>query len=168
MKTLIIIATALALPTVALAQAQPKAQPAPASVAGPTVSLLNKAFVVRKVPDGKGGTKNTLAPVDKVFPGDALAFVFEYKNAGTKPAAAFVINNTVPENILYTGNEQPWAVVSVDRGLTFGPLATLKVKNPDGSMRAAQPTDVTDIRWKFAQPIPAGGSGRVAYYAVVK
>lgn len=147
---------ALALSLVAPAQAQQN------------VALSSKAFVVKQVPDGPGKTKNTLVVPERVLPGEALVFMLEYKNTGAKPATAFVINNPIPENVIYTGAEQPWAEVSVDRGKTFGQLATLKVAKADGTMRAALPTDVTTVRWKFAQPIPAAGQGRVMFFAMVK
>jgi uncharacterized repeat protein (TIGR01451 family) len=146
---------ALAVPTALFAQAQ-------------SVALVSKAFVVKQIPDGTGKTKNTLVVPERVLPGEALVFMLEYKNTGTKPATAFVINNPIPANVIYTGVEQPWAEVSVDRGKTFGQLTTLKVAKSDGTMRAALPTDVTAVRWKFAQAIPAAGEGRVSFYAMVK
>jgi uncharacterized repeat protein (TIGR01451 family) len=147
--------TALAAPTALFAQAQ-------------SVALVSKAFVVKQIPDGPGKTKNTLVVPERVLPGEALVFMLEYKNTGAKPATAFVINNPIPANVIYTGVEQPWAEVSVDRGKTFGQLATLKVAKGDGTMRAALPNDVTAVRWKFAQAIPAAGEGRVTFYAMVK
>ncbi|MEK6637647.1 MAG: hypothetical protein AABY88_06140 [Pseudomonadota bacterium] len=147
--------TALAVPAALFAQAQ-------------SVALNSKAFVVKQVPDGPGKTKNTLVVPERVLPGEALVFMLEYKNTGAKPATAFVINNPIPENVIYTGAEQPWAEVSVDRGKTFGQLAALKVAKGDGTMRAALPNDVTAVRWKFTQPIPAAGEGRVMFFAMVK
>ncbi len=146
---------ALAVPTALFAQAQ-------------SVAIVSKAFVVKQIPDGPGKTKNTLIIPERVLPGEALVFMLEYKNTGAKPAAAFVINNPIPANVIYTGVEQPWAEVSVDRGKTFGQLATLKVAKGDGTMRAALPTDVTAVLWKFAQPIAPASEGRVMYYAMVK
>ena len=146
---------ALAAPASLFAQAQ-------------SVALTSKAFVVKQVPDGPGKTKNTLVTPERVLPGEALVFMLEYKNTGAKPATAFVINNPIPENVIYTGAEQPWAEVSVDRGKTFGQLAALKVAKADGTMRPALPTDVTAVRWKFAQPIAPAAEGRVTFYGMVK
>lgn len=146
---------ALAAPAALFAQAQ-------------SVALTSKAFVVKQVPDGTGKTKNTLVTPERVLPGEALVFMLEYKNTGAKPATAFVINNPIPENVIYTGAEQNWAEVSVDRGKTFGQLATLKVAKADGTMRAALPTDVTAVRWKFAQPIAPAAEGRVMFFGMVK
>jgi uncharacterized repeat protein (TIGR01451 family) len=146
---------AIAIPAAAIAQTS-------------AVSLEAKTFVARKVtlPDGK--TDNKLFAPDRVLPGEAVVFMLEYKNQGAKPATGFVINNPVPANIEYTGSEQPWAIVSVDNGKTFGALATLKIKAADGKLRPATTADVTNVRWAFAKPINAGGAGRVSFYGVVK
>lgn len=154
MKHAFFLAT-LAAPAALFAQAQ-------------SVALTSKAFVVKQVPDGPGKTKNTLVVPERVLPGEALVFMLEYKNTGAKPATAFVINNPIPENVIYTGAEQPWVEVSVDRGKSFGQLATLKVAKGDGTMRAALPTDVTAVRWKFAQPIAPAAEGRVMFFGMVK
>ena len=163
---IILVAAALALPAAAFAQATRPA--APAAPAASTVSLASKAFVVKQVPDANGKLKNTLAPVDRVLPGDVLVFMLDYRNGGAKAVTPFVINNPVPANVAFTGVEQPWASVTVDGGKTFGPLAKLTVRKADGTLRAAVPADVTAIRWTFGQPIAAGASGNVKFYAVVK
>jgi hypothetical protein len=152
---MILIAAALAASGNALAQSN-------------AVSITSSAFVVKQVPDATGKMKNTLVPPTTVIPGNALVFMLDYRNGGTKPATGFVINNPIPATVVFTGVEQPWALVSVDGGKTFGPLATLKVAKSDGTMRAAVPQDVTAIRWSFAKPILPGALGKVAFYAVVK
>jgi uncharacterized repeat protein (TIGR01451 family) len=132
------------------------------------VALSSKAFVVKQVPDDTGKMKNTLAAPERVLPGEALVFMLEYKNNGATPAASFVINNPIPANVIYTGVEQDWADVSIDGGKTFGKLAALKVAKGDGTMRPALPSDVTNVRWKFAQAIAPAAAGRVTYYGMVK
>ena len=147
---------ALAAPAVLMAQS-PQA-----------VTLTSKAFVVKQVPDADGKLKNTLVVPERVFPRDPLVFMLEYRNTAKTPASGFVINNPIPANVIYTGVEQPWATVSVDGGKTFGPLATLKVAKGDGTMRPALPSDVTAVRWQFAQPIAPAATGRVSYFGMVK
>ena len=143
------------------------------TLAGPAqaqqaVALKSTVYVARPVTDAQGNKKNQLFAPDRVLPGEALVVMLEYKNNGTKPAADFVINNPIPNAVSFTGVEQPWAVVSVDGGRTFGALATLKVAKGDGTSRAALPGDVTHVRWKFTQPIAAGTGGRVMFYGTVK
>jgi hypothetical protein len=154
MKLLFALA-AIAIPAVATAQTN-------------AVSLESKTFVARKVTLPNGKVDNKLFPPDQVLPGEALVFMLEYKNGGAKPATGFEINNPIPSAVQYTGVEQPWAVVSVDGGKSFGAIATLKVKAADGKLRPATSADVTNVRWKFATPIPAGGAGRVSFYGIVK
>lgn len=155
----LIFATSLALSSVATAQPVPAPQ---------AVTLKSGAFVVKQVPDAAGKMKNVLQPVTRVLPGDVLVFVLEYRNGGAKPVAKFVIDNPVAANVSFTGTEERWASVSIDGGKSFGPLATLKVARADGTMRPAIPADVSAIRWTLAQPIPAGGVGKVQFYGVVK
>ncbi len=38
----------------------------------------------------------------------------------------------------------------------------------DGTRRAAQPADVTHVRWAFQKPIPVGGTGKLMFRGVVK
>lgn len=156
MKSLL-FALALALPAAALAQAS-------------AVTLTAKAYVAREVTDAAGKKKNQLFDPDKtpIVPGEPIVMMLDYKNNGAKPASAFVINNPLPAALTFTGVEQAWASVSVDGGKAFGPLATLKVKKADGTLRPAIAADVTHVRWTFAQPIAPGAGGRVSFYAVVK
>ncbi len=132
------------------------------------VTLASKAFVVKQVPDADGKMKNTLVAPERVFPREALVFMLEYRNTAKTPVSGFVINNPIPANVIYTGVEQPWATVSVDGGKSFGALATLKVRSNDGTTRPALPSDVTAVRWLFAQPIAPAASGRVMYFGMVK
>ncbi len=143
------------------------------TLAGPAqaqqaVALKSTVYVARPVTDAQGNKKNQLFAPDRVLPGEALVIMLEYKNNGTKPAADFVINNPIPGAVSFTGVEQPWAVVSVDGGRTYGALAALKVAKGDGTFRAALPGDVTHVRWKFAQAIAPGANGRVMFYGTVK
>ncbi len=139
-----------------------------ATLAQEAVALKSTVFVARAVTDAQGKKKNQLFAPDRVLPGEALVIMLEYRNNAAKPAANFVINNPIPAAVSFTGVEQPWAIVSVDGGKTYGALATLKVAKGDGTMRAALPSDVTHIRWKFAQPIPPAATGKVSFYGTVK
>ncbi len=153
----LLFALALALPAAALAQAS-------------AVTLTAKAYVAREVTDAQGKKSNKLFDPDKtpILPGEPIVMMLDYKNNGAQPATAFVINNPIPSALRFTGVEQNWASLSVDGGKVFGPLATLRVKAADGTMRPAIPADVTHVRWTFAQPIAPGAGGRVSFYGIVK
>ena len=59
-------------------------------------------------------------------------------------------------------------LVSVDGGRQWGSLSELTVAETDGTRRAAQPADVTHVRWAFDKPVPAGGTGKLLFRGVVK
>lgn len=162
MKFLLSLAL-LAAPAALLAQAKP-ASPA----ATPAVQISSETFVAKEVTDAKGLKKRSLFKASHVLPGDALVFVLSYENNGTQPATPFVINNAIPKGVIYTGVREPWAKVSVDGGKTFGLLPALKVKNAAGAMVAANPIDVTGVRWSFATPILPKSKGQVMFYAKVQ
>ena len=52
------------------------------------------------------------------------------------------------------------------RARDVGDILTVALN--DGTRRAAQPDDVTHIRWAFQKPIPVGGSGKLMFRGVVK
>ena len=64
----------------------------------------------------------------------------------------------------------PGAVVSysVDGGHTFAAAADLKVKGPDGKLRAAVAADYTDIRWQLKNPLKANSVAFVRFRTLVK
>jgi len=139
-----------------------------AAMAANSVTLESKAFVERTTTDADGKTKVVLEDPKLVVPGDRLVFVLSYKNTGAQPAADFVVTNPIPQAVAYTGTEGSPAIVSVDGGKSWGPLASLKISQADGSLRDAQPADVTHVRWSFAKAIPAGQAGQLSFHGVVK
>lgn len=141
--------------------------PAAASAAQ-DVSLSSEVFVEKVVADGPGRTKTVREKPTVVTPGDKLVFVLSYANKGSAPATGFTVTNPVPESVGFTAAEGKDATVSVDGGKVWGPLAALKVAQPDGTSRAATAADVTHIRWIFAQPIAAGSGGALSFRGVVK
>ncbi len=134
------------------------------------VTVTSSIQAVKEVVDARGVKSRTLVAPTTVLPATPIVVWINYKNAGATPANNFVINNPVPSGVNFTGlgENSEWGVVSVDGGKSFGPLASLKITNPDKSVRAALAQDVTHVRWTFAKPIPANGSGKLSFYAVVK
>ena len=131
------------------------------------VSLDTEVLVERVKKGADGKEKVVLEAPSTVVPGDKLVFVLSYKNAGAQGASDFVITNPLPKEVSLRGDLPSDAVVSVD-GKVWGPLTALTVKQPDGTSRPATLADITQIRWSFSKPIPAGESGKVRFHAVVK
>lgn len=151
---LILTLLAFLLPSAALAQNQ--------------VALNSEVFVERATQDANGQPRVSLEPPAVVTPGDQLVFVLHYRNNGATPAADFTVTNPLPDSVSFAGTESAGAVYSVDGGRVWGALAALQVRNADGSSRPAALADVTHVRWRLAQAIPAGGGGELRFRGVVK
>ena len=145
---------AFLLPLPALAQSQ--------------VALTSEIFVERVTTGADGRQRTSLETPGVVTPGDPLVFVLHYRNNAGSPASDFVVTNPIPESVGYISAESAGSVISVDGGQTWGDLASLRVRNADGSSRPAAAADVTHIRWRIARPIPAGGQGELRFRGVVK
>lgn len=142
--------------------------PLGAAHAAEGVTLTSQTFVEKTETGPAGKVVTVRKEPGIVTPGDKVVFVLSYRNGGARPATGFVLTNPVPSAIVYTGSDDAAAVVSVDGGKTWGPLATRTVRLPDGTGRPALAADVTHVRWPFAQPVQAGGSGQVSYRGTVK
>ena len=145
---------ALLLPGAALAQNQ--------------VALTSDVLVERTTTGPNGAARTALEAPGVVTPGDRLVFVLSYRNNAANPATDFVVTNPIPESVSYNGTESTGSVISVDGGRTWGALSALSVRNADGTSRPAALADVTHVRWRIAQPIPAGGSGELRFRGIVK
>lgn len=142
---------------------------APATaIAADKVALESTIYVERAV-SGPDGKPQVIREEPKlVTPGDKLVFVLTYKNAGDAPADSFVVTNPVPPSVSFLSSESGGAEYSVDGGKNWGLLTALKVAAADGSRRPAAPSDITHVRWAFAQAIPGGGSGTLSFRGVVR
>jgi uncharacterized repeat protein (TIGR01451 family) len=139
-----------------------------AAFAADNVALSSEIFVER-VKTGADGKPVTVRETPKVVtPGDKLVFELSYRNQGAQPATGFALTDPIPQSVVFAGSESPGAIVSVDGGKSWGPLASLRVAGPNGASRPAVAADVTHIRWSFSQAIPAGGSGKLSFRGVVK
>lgn len=145
---------AFLLPVPALAQSQ--------------VALNSEIFVERTTTDANGRQRVLLEAPGVVTPGDPLVFVLRYRNNAASPATDFVVTNPIPESVSFISAESAGSVLSVDDGQSWGELASLRVRNADGTSRPATAADVTHVRWRIAQPIPAGGEGELRFRGVVK
>jgi uncharacterized repeat protein (TIGR01451 family) len=139
-----------------------------AAQAANDVSLTSSVFVEKAVKEADGKTRLVLEEPRTVVPGDKLVFVLAYKNQGAKPATDFVVTNPLPGAVAYQGAGDNAAVVSTDGGKSWGPLAALKVRKADGSVRSAYPEDVTHVRWAMKTPIPVGAAGKLSFRGVVR
>ena len=122
---------------------------------------------VDKLVTTAGVPKHVLLDPKTVVPGDHLVFSTGYINTSGKPVANFVVTNPVPAGVAYAADGGTALTVSCDGGKTWGALAALTVATADGKRRAAQPGDVTHIRWKLPLLAP-GAAGSLTYNAIVR
>jgi uncharacterized repeat protein (TIGR01451 family) len=144
----------LAVPTVAFAANE--------------LSLTTTSFLQKQVVDAQGRRKTVLEDAKLVVPGSRILYVFSFRNNGPKPATGVVFTDPVPAGMTFDGTDDASAVVSVDAGASWGPLALAKVRTAAGVLRAAQPGDVTHVRWAFRTAIAPGSSGKLSMRVIVK
>lgn len=142
---------------------------ATASAAAGPLQVTTSVLVENRVAAADGTTRVVLVKPGKVTPGDRVVFVLAYRNTGAQPLADVVLANPLPREIAYRSPSpgSPAPDLSVD-GKTYGALGTLRVRGPGGGMRPAGADDVTSVRWRLANPIPAGSQGQFAFQAVLK
>lgn len=107
-----------------------------------------------------------------IAPGDTIIFSTRYSYQGAQPATNVVINNPLPEHMLYldgTAEGKGTRIeFSVDQGKTFAAPDKLKVKDTEGKERLAGAADYTHIKWTFEKAIENNARGSVSFKAKVK
>ena len=107
-----------------------------------------------------------------VAPGDTVIFSTHYEYQGEKPATDVVINNPLPEHMLYldgTAEGKGTRIeFSVDKGQTFAAANQLKIKDAEGKEQPASAADYTHIRWTIVGALLDGAKGSVSFKAKVK
>lgn len=154
MKYAVALLTAVAIPGIVAAQSN-------------AVTLSSQVMLEHAV-TAAGQTRTELVEPKVVVPGDRLVFTINYRNASGKPVTDFAVTNPVPAAVRFAGQASPGAIVSVDGGRSWGQLPALKVKQSDGSLRAAQPGDVTHLRWVLASAIAPGAAGSLSFRGTVR
>ena len=128
------------------------------------ITLETRILKSETVRAANGASVERLAPAKKALPGDPMVYVLAYRNEGSQPAADVVFASPVPASMIYRGaGEGAEPEVSVD-GIRFARLSGLTVNGPGGISRPARLSDVTQVRWHFANPIPSGASGEVSFH----
>ena len=132
------------------------------------LKLSSDVFVERQVVRADGNRTVVLEKPNLVLPGDNLVFVVKYRNTGTATASNFVVTNPLPAAVAFNGTSDGLEVVSIDGGSNWGVLSTLRVKQADGTVRPAQRSDVTHIKWNLNQRLTAGAEGKLIFRGIVK
>ena len=141
------------------------------------VTLSSDVKIERTERDAAGKDKVILHDPKNVVvvPGDKVLFTLNVKNTGLVAASGFRATNPVPAPVTFVAVNEEWAEVSVDGGVTWGKLGTLTMNeapkatdNEAVPLRQADATDVTHVRWVFANTIAPSSQTSVSYRGVVK
>lgn len=144
---------------------------AQAQTAKPCIELKNEAQMEQEYSNAEGKKTTQLVAPGKVVPGNEVIYTITAKNVCDKPANAVVIDNPVPEHMIYVMNSAMGVGTdisySVD-GKSFAKLDALSVKSADGTSHSPHADDVKSIRWVYSTAINPGQSGFVRFRATVK
>ena len=125
---------------------------------------------VRIIEQGRETSK--LVPADRVVPGDRVFYTLEVRNTGAAPVAAPTVIYPVPAHMQYVADSAvgPATEVSfsVDAGRSFESAENLKIRTPEGSLRAAVAADYTHIRWQLKKKMQGNAVALVRFRALVK
>ncbi len=143
------------LPLALLASAGRAQAPA---IEGLDIKVVAEVAARAGAPDGRTAT---LAPADRVVPGDTVIYTLEVRNPGPGPVQGATVTYPVPEHMRYLADSAvgPGAVVTVsaDDGRVF--------EAPDRLTAAA---DCTHIRWHLGNTLKAHSVAFLRFRAVVK
>jgi uncharacterized repeat protein (TIGR01451 family) len=125
---------------------------------------------LRTIEQGRETAK--LVPADRVVPGDRLFYTLEVRNTDGAVVAAPAVTYPIPEHMQYVADSAvgPGAEVSfsVDGGRSFDSAENLKIRSPEGMLRAAVAADYTDIRWQLKKNLKGHAVAFVRFRVLVK
>jgi uncharacterized repeat protein (TIGR01451 family) len=116
--------------------------------------------------------RTTLAPVNRVVPGDSVIYTLEIRNRSQADVVAPVVTRPVPAHMMYVADSAtgPGADVtySVDGGVTFDRPENLRNSGADRHARRANASDYTHIRWNLRITLKPKSVAYARFRAVVK
>lgn len=144
-----------------LATAGLRAQDAPLN----PVQLEVEAQKVLTIVESDGSRRTELVPVDRVLPGETVAYTIRYSNPGERPADNVVINNPVPELMIYLFGSAEGEGTEIEfsaDGRTFGMPADLTVSLPGSGSARPSPRNTAPCAGDSSNPfLPAGAEPSV-------
>jgi uncharacterized repeat protein (TIGR01451 family) len=135
------------------------------------VSLKTEGQIEQEYTDVQGKPAKRLVAPGKVIPGNEIIWTITASNSCEKAAEKVVIENAVPEHMVYVGDSAmgPGTEISYSlNGRDFKRRAELTVNDADGKTRPARAEEIKSIRWVIGTPIPTKSIAFVRYRAKVK
>ena len=142
----------------------------PPAAAQGTGALAVKIELEKTAPgaEGQPATKTYVAP-DVVVPGDRVRITLNFTNDRAAPVAGIKLVNPIPDGLVFDDTADTTGFgVSIDGGKTFDALAALTVPVEGAAPRPAAKTDVTHVRWLWADSLAPGQRRSVAFFGRVK
>lgn len=113
-----------------------------------------------------------IKPAGTILPGHEVIYLTTVKNIGKQPAENVVVDNPIPEHTRFKSNstfgQGTRLEASVDGGKQFARFESLQVTAADGSKRAAEARDVTNLRFILTEALPPGSERRVGFRAILQ
>ena len=165
-----LIQAAAVLPSAALAAegAKPAAKAAPK---GGCIELSTVAEREETLRNADGSETKRLVPAKHIVPDTEVVWTATAHNVCAKPAEHVVIDQPVPEHMVFVADSAAGAPAEVTLstdGKTFQPAAQLTARGADGSARAARAQDVRFVRFTLAGAIGPQDKVSVRYRAVLQ
>ena len=121
--------------------------------------------------DAQGKPAKRLVPPNKVVPGNEIIWTITATNTCAKAAEKVVVENNVPEHMVYVADSAMGAGTDIAfslNGRDYAKLGDLKVRDADGSTRAPRADEIKSIRWVYGSAFAANATGFVRYRAKVE
>lgn len=140
----------------------------PGSIKLQTIAQQEKVIV------GKDGVKHTeIVPAGRVLPGVEVIYTIKYTNVSKKPAENLVVNDPIPEHMIYVDGSATGDGTAISYSADGGKhwsamIETLEIDNGNSTTRSATARDVTDIRWAVKGKVAPGATGQVSFRAVLQ
>jgi uncharacterized repeat protein (TIGR01451 family) len=134
------------------------------------VSLKTDAQVEQDYVDAQGKPAKRLAAPGKVVPGNEIVWTITATNTCAKPAEKVVIENAVPEHMVYVADSAVGAGTTITyslNGREFAKQSELTVRDADGKTRPARSDEIKSIRWLVGAAIAPNATATARYRAKI-
>ncbi len=134
------------------------------------VTLKTDGQKEERYTDAQGKPATRLVPPGKVLPGDEIIWTITATNTCSKPADKVVVNNNVPDHMIYVAD----SAMGVGTEITFSLNGRDFLKASDltvseaGKTRPARADEIKSLRWVFGNAFAPNAVAFVRYRAKVQ
>jgi len=143
-----------------------------AAASGSPVTITSQVNELVQQVDANGKSRLVAVKPDRIVPGDRILYTTNVTNNGGQASDNIVITNPIPQHVRYLGGTaqgQNFNIVySVDGGQQFGQAEQLKVRDANGQVRQAQPSEYTHIRWQYNAALQPAEAQKISFQAQLK